>query len=203
MPDAPPPRLGWQTRIALLTGLATLVALAVFLVRERGGARHRVHALVASANGVREGAPVSYLGVDVGRVERVAFVRDSVLLTMEIDPRREAPIRRGDAVRLSAYGIFGDQSVRIVPGAATAPLAASGDTLRGVARDTVAERVNEAMVEAIRRAFVDSTFRRQAATAGSPVSTDSAAVLRGWAAPVPLDVKVIPVPPDTDSTRKP
>ena len=89
--------------------------------------------LLPEAPGIREGSRIEYLGVDVGEVTRVAFVRDTVgpprvALHLQLS-RDSVPLRAADSIRVRNLGLFGDQALSIVPGPSNAQALSRGDTL--------------------------------------------------------------------------
>ena len=89
--------------------------------------------MLPEAPGIREGSPIDYLGIEVGEVSRVRFLRDTSgppHLALELRLGRDSvPLRARDSVRVRNIGIFGDQALWIVPGPSNAPVLAEGDTL--------------------------------------------------------------------------
>ena len=67
-----------------------------------------------AAPGVREGASVRYLGVDVGRVEHIGFNSSSVLLSLSLQ-RPDVPIHRADRFEIVPAGLLGDHVIDIKP----------------------------------------------------------------------------------------
>ena len=87
-----------------------------------------IHVIAEQAPGLKKNARVQYRGVDVGHVQQVYFTPAGVRIDLLLE-RDDVPIRTQDTVHLRPVGAFGAQVVDIVPGAATAPLVASGATL--------------------------------------------------------------------------
>ena len=90
--------------------------------------RQRVVVAVADAQDLREGAPVTYVGVRIGEVEQIELGRTAVLLTLEVDA--SAPLRTEDSVVVGVQGLIGDREVRILPGPDGASAVSARDTLR-------------------------------------------------------------------------
>ena|SRR5688572_27413516 len=110
-----------RVRVAALIALALGVVVAVAVTGWRGERTvQRAHTLLAHADGLREGAAVTYRGVEVGAVERLAF--DSNGIAAELSFHREVPIRAGDSIALRTAGLLGDRVLDIVPGPSGAPL---------------------------------------------------------------------------------
>jgi phospholipid/cholesterol/gamma-HCH transport system substrate-binding protein len=101
-----------------VAGLAILVLALAVARRERTVQRAR--AILIYGAGLREGASVSYRGVDVGRVTRLTF--DTAGIAVDLAFQREVPLRTADSVRVRTLGIFGDHALDIVPGPHTAQL---------------------------------------------------------------------------------
>jgi phospholipid/cholesterol/gamma-HCH transport system substrate-binding protein len=86
--------------------------------------------------GLRNGAPVWVLGVEVGRVERIELHNSSVMVEMSL-LQKHLPFIHQDAVgQIVTMGLLGDKYVSIEPGSAKSPPIKSGSVIRGA---TVAE----------------------------------------------------------------
>jgi phospholipid/cholesterol/gamma-HCH transport system substrate-binding protein len=146
----------------ILAAIAGVAVAAIHLHASRGPV---IYAELAAAPGVREGARVTFRGVAVGSVTRIAFVPDRVRLTIALD-RSDVPLRQADSVRIKPDGILGDMSVVIVPGTGSAPAASDGAVLHEAAPDAASIR-QQALGDALLRQFrsgltndrVDSTTR--------------------------------------------
>jgi phospholipid/cholesterol/gamma-HCH transport system substrate-binding protein len=123
-----------KLRLAVILIVATLgfgVALFRMTAFRPGLGGSRVLAVLPRADGIREGATVTYLGLDVGRLEKL-WIDDGRLLAELRIHRADAKPRRGDTLHLRLYGLFGDRSLDIVPGPLSAPWLGPGDTLVAV-----------------------------------------------------------------------
>src|SRR3546814_8912502 len=70
-----------------------------------GDDRFIVQAVVSRAAGALPGAEVTYLGQSVGTVDRSEFVKEGILLTMDVElPDEVAPVLRADVRQKSALG---------------------------------------------------------------------------------------------------
>jgi len=116
----------------------TVFALALTSCTRAGNDRV-VHSVLPSASGVRDGATVTFRGIDVGRVERVTFDSSGVRLAIRI-ARADMPLRAKDRVAVRSMGLFGDMQVEIQPGPLSAPPASDGATLPAAPPDTLAVR---------------------------------------------------------------
>lgn len=98
--------------------------------------RYEIRALVPSALGLREGAPVTLAGQRVGQVTRIDFIpverkRDennlALTLALSVDVRDQ--IRRDSRAFFRTQGLLGDKYVDIEPGSSGAAILQPGDTL--------------------------------------------------------------------------
>jgi phospholipid/cholesterol/gamma-HCH transport system substrate-binding protein len=134
--------------------LATFVALASLLAACGHRDERVVHALLPAARSLREGVPVRYRGIEVGRLTTMRIVDSGVRLDLDIQ-RADAPLRTADQVRIAPVGIFGDAEVEIVPGPVSAPKLASNGWLAASPPDTLA-----AIRDAVIAAMVKNSFDR-------------------------------------------
>ncbi len=132
----------------------TLLALACLLSGCGNRDGRVVHAVLPAARNLREGAPVRYRGIEVGKLTTMRIVDSGVRLDLDIE-RADAPLRTSDQVRITAVGMFAEPEVEIVPGSVSAPRLASNGWLAAVPPDTLA-----ALREELIGAMVKNTFDR-------------------------------------------
>ena len=112
----------------IVTALMILVVGFCFATRDVRGPRRSAIVALPRADGIREGASVTYLGLRVGEVERLVIDDRRIVLHLFIQ-RPDVELRRGDSIRIATLGLLGDRVLELVPGPASAPLLAPGDTL--------------------------------------------------------------------------
>ncbi len=135
-------RISWsQIRVGLAVVVAlALLAVAIFFIGETAavfGERYHLTTLMASANGLPEGAGVKLAGQDVGKVDRIEFVPieerlqpEHVLrITMSINTAVREHIRGDSEARVRTQGLLGDKIIDLTPGSPEAPILAAGDTV--------------------------------------------------------------------------
>jgi phospholipid/cholesterol/gamma-HCH transport system substrate-binding protein len=128
-------RIGLFAIIA--AGLAALV-LVVF-----GGLRfwqHRNHYVIVfddSVYGLQSGAEVTFNGIRIGNVDKIAIAdNDLKKVRVDIDVDEDAPVRADTKALLQMAGLTGQKSIDLVGGTITAPQLASGGTI-GVGETTL------------------------------------------------------------------
>ena len=148
---------------ALALGLlvvAAVVILTAALMQLRGPHGSVIYADLGAAAGLRDGAAVSFRGIEVGRVTHIAFVPNGLRVTIRLT-RTDVPLRSGDGVRATSNGVFGDIGLELVPGSGQSPALADGGVLAEVAQDPATLRrraAGEAFVRSLTRALTqDST----------------------------------------------
>ena len=155
--------------LTLLAAAALLAAVGVAAFRDRSSSR--LTAVFPSAGGLREGAPVTYLGVQVGLVEAIDLRSGRVVATLHVR-RRDVVLRARDSVRLRTMGLLGgDAAVDITPGPRDAPPLGAQDTLFGEAVASAAVNPAKALEAFIPEAVRDSIRRDTRGRAG-PAATD-------------------------------
>lgn len=138
----------------------SLVILSALLAATDSCREHRDRIVVTelpAAPGLREGAPVVFRGIEIGRVERLTLAHSGVRLALRVR-RPDAPLRSGDRVALRPVGIVGDVAVDIVPGPASASVLGDSATLVALPRDTLAVE-REAAAQAVAKAMFDRLFQ--------------------------------------------
>lgn len=139
--------------------IVTGVALLIFLLFAIGDLAtyfqpgYHLRVEFESANGLGEGSPVQYAGVEVGKIERLRIVYPPAgAARVEIVARlpRHIKIRDDDEAAISTFGLLGEKYLAITPGPGAGALLASGDLLVGkppVSTELVIERSNEVLSE--------------------------------------------------------
>jgi phospholipid/cholesterol/gamma-HCH transport system substrate-binding protein len=124
---------------ALLIAALLASAVLIFMLDDLVDMFRRDYAVVAvvsDAAGITDGSAVWIAGKEVGTVTTVAFLPSGpdttarIALTLELPRRLQAQVRRDSPVRVTSATLIGARVVDILPGSATAPAAAPGDTLR-------------------------------------------------------------------------
>jgi ABC-type transporter Mla subunit MlaD len=98
-----------------VAGVALAAVGALTVVRGPGRAAREHALLLASAPGLREGGPVTYRGLDVGRIRTITLTNTGVLVTFGLE-RTDLVLRAADSARLATQGLLGDKVVDILPG---------------------------------------------------------------------------------------
>jgi ABC-type transporter Mla subunit MlaD len=92
--------------------------------------------VLPDAPGLKEGAGVTYRGIQIGSVDGISFSDTSVIVAFHVT-RRDAPIGIRDQVRLASLGLLGDKILDIRAGPPSAPRVAAGDTLSAAPLDSL------------------------------------------------------------------
>ena len=140
----------------VVLGLALLIififAIGDFSTAFQPGYRLRV--LFDSANGITDGSPVQYAGVEVGKVQAVQLVypKDQAVPKVELQIRlpSRVRVRADDEASISTFGLLGEKYLEIRPGSGGGPVLQPEDALTGkppVSTERVIERSNEVLTE--------------------------------------------------------
>ena len=119
-----------ETRLGIFVALTMIVA---FLILELvGGLEHfkrgiRLHALFGTVQELKVGDPVKLAGVQVGRVEKIAFQENKVKVTMKLE--RGVAVKTDSRATIKFIGLMGQNFVELSFGSPDAPLAAEGTIL--------------------------------------------------------------------------
>ena len=101
-----------------------------------------IHTEFNDANGLQKGNSVRYVGVHVGKVEKVTPSRNGVDVTMKIDKGTEIP--RDSKIVITTDGLLGEKIVSISPGADRSHLLADGDYIDGKQGKTMDDMMDSA-----------------------------------------------------------
>lgn len=116
--------------------------------------RYRLRVIFDSANGITDGSPVQYAGVEVGKVERVSLISrpDKPVPAVQLDVvlPQSVQVRADDEPAISTLGFLGEKFLDIQPGLGAGPVLAAGGELHGeppVSTEAIMERSNEVLTE--------------------------------------------------------
>lgn len=126
-------KVGLVTIVGVL--LFTYVILTLAHAEIFGKPGFEIRAMFQDANGLQKGNSVRYVGVNVGKVEKVTPSRDGVEVLLRLDKGTEIP--RDSKISITTDGLLGEKMVSIIPGKDKDHLLASGDVLDGVQGKTM------------------------------------------------------------------
>lgn len=140
----------------IVSGFALLIFF-IFAIGDFSTAFQRsylLRVLFETANGITEGSPVQYAGVEVGKVHRVhvVFPADQSTPQVELIARLPANItvRADDSASISTFGLLGEKYLEINPGAGAGAVLEPNGRLMGkppVSTERIMERSNEVLTE--------------------------------------------------------
>jgi len=140
----------------ILLGL-TLLIVFVFAIGDLSTyfqPGYRLRVIFPTANGITEGSPVQYAGVEVGKVERVSIVAvpDQTAPQVELQVRLPASVsvRADDVAAISTFGLLGEKYLSIDPGAGEGMKLADDGQLVGkppVSTEDIIERSDAVLAE--------------------------------------------------------
>lgn len=133
-------KVGFVTLLAIL--LFTGVVLSLAHVEIFGKPGFQVHTVFKDANGLQKGNSVRYVGVTVGKVEKVTPSRDGVDVLMRLDKDIEVP--RDSKVAITTDGLLGEKIVAITPGKDKNHILTDGDTIDGNTGQTMDDVMDNA-----------------------------------------------------------
>ena len=145
--------------------LVAIVATIAAIMRLRVPKGPVLYAELRTASGLRDGAGVSFRGVNVGAVTHIDFIPNAVRVTIALH-RADVPLRQGDSVRVRRNGAFADPELELVPTIQPGPALRPGEVLPEAPPDRASLRR-----VAIERAWLE----RIAHATGVTIGRDSAA----------------------------
>ena len=139
----------------IVLGIALLVVF-IFAIGDLSTAfqpGYRVHVWFDTANGITDGSPVQYAGVEVGKVQAVHIVpkaqaRPQVELIVRLPS--SVVVRADDEASISTFGLLGEKYLQITPGAGVGPQLGPDGKLVGkppVSTESIMERSNDVLTE--------------------------------------------------------
>ena len=142
--------------VFIISGL-TLLVVFIFAIGDLTALFqpwYRLRVIFDSANGITDGAPVQYAGVEVGKVERVDLVylegeaMPQVALAVRLPSR--VIVRADDQAAISTFGLLGEKYLEIRPGAGEGEVLKPEGQLLGappISTERIMERSNEVLTE--------------------------------------------------------
>ena len=118
--------------VFVLTGLLLLVVTLYTIGKNKGmfSDSFELKSHFRSVNGLVAGNNVRFVGIDVGAVESVVLLSDTVVeVTMNIQTKMHNLIRRNAVANLGTDGLIGNRVSNISPGVGIAPFAEVGDLI--------------------------------------------------------------------------
>jgi len=101
--------------------------------------RYTLVTLLPSVAGLREGAPVTLAGQQVGQVDEINFIPmrqkrggNNLRIKLNVARRVREQIRRDSRIQVRAQGLLGDKYIDIAPGTLAAAALRPGDTIPAV-----------------------------------------------------------------------
>lgn len=169
-------KVGFVTIVAVLLFSGVVMGLAHIELFGKPG--FVIYTEFNDANGLQKGNSVRYVGVHVGKVEKVTPSRNGVDVTMKIDKGTEIP--RDSKIVITTDGLLGEKIVSISPGADRSHLLADGDYIDGKQGKTMDDMMDSAsklmgsadeMVKSLNAVIGDE--KTQAAMRGSIQNIDA------------------------------
>jgi len=149
-------KLEVKVGVFIVSGLALLV-IFVFAIGDLSTLfqpGYRLRVLFDSANGITDGSPVQYAGVEVGKVEAVQIVypEDQAVPKVQLLVRlpSSVTVRADDVASISTFGLLGEKYLEIAPGPGEQAVLGPDGQLVGkppVSTERIIERSNEVLTE--------------------------------------------------------
>ena len=144
-------RVGAFIVLGLVLLIVFIFAIGDLTTAFQPGYRYRV--LFDSANGITDGSPVQYAGVEVGKIPDVDIVykdrkAPKVQLTMRLPSY--VTVRSDDEASISTFGLLGEKYLEITPGPGAGTILGPDGVLVGkppVSTERIIERSNEVLNE--------------------------------------------------------
>ena len=125
---------------------ALIVIVAIFLVGGRQGIFTKsieVYARFNSVAGLKNGAAVRLLGIDVGTVSEIRIWNNVALVDMNIFSNSRKFIKKDSRAILETEGLVGNKFVVLTPGTAASPTVQPLDTLSSIEEPSLSQIISE------------------------------------------------------------
>ncbi len=150
----------WTLEVKVGAFVVLSLVLLVFLIFAIGDLStafapgYRLHVVFDSANGITDGSPVQYAGVEVGKVQAVKFFIPPAQTTPKVRLILRLPndvkVRADDQAAISTFGLLGEKYLEITPGPGQGAILGSDGQLTGkrpVSTEQIIERSNQVLTE--------------------------------------------------------
>ena len=150
----------WTLEVKVGAFIVLGIALLVFFVFAIGDLStafqpgYRLRVLFDSANGMTDGSPVQYAGVEVGKVQAVHIIYPKEQPTPKVELLVRLPshvtVRSDDEASISTFGLLGEKYLEIRPGPGIGAILEPDGQLVGkppVSTERIIERSNEVLNE--------------------------------------------------------
>jgi phospholipid/cholesterol/gamma-HCH transport system substrate-binding protein len=150
----------WTLEVTVGAWVILGVGLLVFFIFAIGDLStafqpgHRLNVLFDSANGITDGSPVQYAGVEVGKVQAVHIVYHKDTMTPKVELAIRLPdsitVKSDDEVSISTFGLLGEKYLEIRPGPGVGEILPPDGQLIGkppVSTERIIEQSNEVLNE--------------------------------------------------------
>jgi phospholipid/cholesterol/gamma-HCH transport system substrate-binding protein len=141
--------------VFVILGVA-LLGFFIFVIGDISTAfqpTYRLRVLFDSANGITDGSPVQYAGVEVGKVQAVSIVYPQARppqVQLLVRLPSSVAVRSDDQASISTFGLLGEKYLEISPGAGQGAVLPPDGELTGkppVSTERIIERSNEVLTE--------------------------------------------------------
>ncbi len=135
----------------------TLLVFFIFAIGDLSTAfqpGYRLNVIFDSANGITDGSPVQYAGVEVGKVQAVQIIKlpehDRPQVQLAVRLPSSVQVRTDDTASISTFGLLGEKYLAITPGPGQGAALAPNGQLSGeppVSTEHIMEQSNEVLNE--------------------------------------------------------
>ena len=150
-------RLSLEIRVGafIVSGIALLIffLFSIWDLSTYFQPGYALRVLFYTANGITEGSPVQYAGVEVGKVQRVSIkYRADQRPSVELEVRLPSSVnvRADDLAAISTFGLLGEKYLEITPGPGAGAILEPNGQLAGkppVSTEDVIKRSSEVLNE--------------------------------------------------------
>lgn len=150
----------WSLEIKVGVFILSGIALLLFFIFAIGDLAttfepgYRLRVLFDTANGITDGSPVQYAGVEVGKVQAIHIVypKGEPIPKVELIARlpSHVSVRADDLASISTFGLLGEKYLAIEPGLGQGVVLQPDEVLVGkppVSTERIMERSNEVLTE--------------------------------------------------------